>query len=125
MSTSGSAQISPRILAAYERLDEAVGRLKTIADKQSEKVNVREVEILQGQIDGLKQDNFALSEALEAYSEADYDTQFEQLKEKLDVLENENGGLKTTNENLKEMNSDFSERLSRLIGNVQHVLEEE
>ena len=132
MSSAGSAQISPRILSAYERLETAVERLKQVAEVQKDKVDVQEVTTLQGQLEGLKQDNLALSEALEAYAEVDHDAQFEQLNEKLEVLQGENeklqssnASLQETNTTLKEMNSDFSNRLGKLIGNVQQVLEEE
>jgi predicted nuclease with TOPRIM domain len=104
-------------------LDEAVGRLKGAVDKQSSKVDAAVLVDLQGQLDGLKQDNLALSEALEAYSDTDYDNQFEQMREKLDNLENENTALKETNSSLNQMNCDVSSRLEKLIGNVEQVLE--
>ncbi len=116
--------MSPRVLSAYERLEQAVGRLKVAVDKQSSKVDATVLVDLQGQLDGLKQDNLALSEALEAYSDTDYDNQFEQMREKLDNLENENKALKESNDGLKSMNSDVSIRLEKLIGNVEQVLEE-
>lgn len=99
---------------------------------QGKKVDAREVERLENQIEGLKQDNLALSQALEAYSEADYDTQFEELNEKISDLQAENQGLGAEKQSLEErntvlqtMNTDFSARLEKLIGNVQQVLEEE
>lgn len=125
MSSSGSAQLSPRILAAYERLEDAVSRLKQAADSQGEKVDISEVHKLKNQVTGLEQDNLALSEALEAYAEADTDAQFEKLNDQIDALRDENGELQNKTQLLKNMNSDFSARIEKLIGNVQQVLEEE
>jgi len=124
ISLSISAQISPRILSAFERLEQAVDKLQKASDSQKDKVNASEVEALQSQLEGLKQDNLALSEALEAYSEADYDTQFEELNDKIGTLREENEALQGKNASLQNMNSDFSDRLERLIGNVEQVLEE-
>jgi len=95
-------------------------------------VDAREVERLESQVEGLKQDNLALSQALEAYAEADYDTQFEELNEKVSDLQTENQNLDAQKQFLEErnavlqgLNTDFSARLEKLIGNVQQVREEE
>ncbi|WP_069188856.1 hypothetical protein [Candidatus Terasakiella magnetica] len=122
---SGSAQVSPRILSAFERLDTAINQLQKACDSQKDKVDVSEVDKLHSQVEGLQQDNLALSVALEAHAEADYDTQFDQLNEKLGDLEGMNALLEEKNSSLKEMNSDFSTRLEKLIGNVEQVLQEE
>ncbi len=125
MASIGSAQISPRILAACERLEAALGRLQEAADSQAGKVDASEVDILKTKISALEQDNLALSEALGAYNDVDYDTQFETLNDKVESLQSENEELQDTNATLKDMNADFSKRLEKLIGNVQQVLEEE
>lgn len=95
-------------------------------------MDVSEVERLESQVEGLKQDNLALSQALEAYAEADYDTQFEELNEKLSNLKTQNQDLDAQKQSLEErntelqgLNTDFSARLEKLIGNVQQVLQEE
>jgi DNA repair exonuclease SbcCD ATPase subunit len=124
LSLSVSAQVSPRILSAFDRLDKAVQHLERVCESQKTKVDAAQVELLQNQVAGLQQDNLALSEALEAYSEADYDTQFDELKEKIADLENDNQTLNQQNETLSDIKSDFSERLEKLIGNVQQVLDE-
>ncbi|WP_417783877.1 hypothetical protein [Terasakiella pusilla] len=139
MSTLGSAQLSPRVISAYERLEKAVSRLQQVGEAQKGKVDAEVVMRLQNQIDGLKEDNLALSEALSAHSEADYDNQLEKLSDKLDNLQTEKEALdeekaalseekmalSAENDRLKSLNSDFSARLERLIGNVQQILEED
>jgi len=121
----GSAQLSPRVLSAYERLETAVERLQQACASQTNKVDASEVQRLQAQIDGLKEDNLALSEELSAHSEADYDNQLEKLSDKIDALQGEKEDIQSQNERLKSMNADFSQRLEKLIGNVQQVLEED
>lgn len=121
----GSAQLSPRVLSAYERLETAVERLQQACASQTNKVDASEVARLQAQIDGLKEDNLALSEELSAHSEADYDNQLEKLSDKIDALQGEKEVIQSQNERLKSMNADFSQRLEKLIGNVQQVLEED
>lgn len=125
MSLPSSAQLSPRILAVYERLDEAVSRLKLSVEARTEKVDAKELVELQNQFEGLKQDNFALSEALAAYSEVDADAEFEKLNDQIETLRDKNTQLDSEKQSLKDLNSDISVRLGKLIGNVQHVLEEE
>ncbi|NVK20428.1 MAG: hypothetical protein HWE30_17170 [Methylocystaceae bacterium] len=121
----GSAQLSPRVLSAYERLETAVERLQKACASQADKVDASEVARLQAQIDGLKEDNLALSEELSAHSEADYDNQLEKLSDKIDALQGEKEDIQSQNERLKSMNANFSQRLEKLIGNVQQVLEED
>lgn len=139
MSTQGSAQLSPRVMSAYDRLEKAVSRLQQAGEAQKGKVDAAVVTGLHHQIDRLKEDNLALSEALSAHSEADYDNQLEKLSDKLDNLQTEKEALgeertalfeeKTAlsqeNNRLKSLNSDFSARLEKLIGNVQQILEED
>ncbi|WP_419799190.1 MAG: hypothetical protein ACNI26_05855 [Terasakiella sp.] len=122
---SVSAQVSPRILSAFDRLEKAVLVLEQACESQGTKVDAAQIEVLQNQIEGLKQDNLALSEALEAYTEADYDTQFEELKDKISDLEDNNQALSVQNESLHEIKTDFAVRLEKLIGNVQQILDEE
>ncbi|WP_135076207.1 hypothetical protein [Terasakiella sp. SH-1] len=122
---SGLAQISPRVLSAFERLEKAVERLNKVCESQSDKVDASELDILQAQVKGLQDDNLALSEALEVHTQADYDAQFEQLNDKIIALSDQNRELAESNTSLKEMNSGFSQRLEKLIGNVQQVLQEE
>lgn len=125
MSSSGSSQLSPRILAAYERLEEAILRLKQSIASQNEKVDACELRTLENQVEGLRQDNLALSEALEAYAEVDTDAQFEKLNDQIDSLRDEKDALENQTLSLKNINNDISSRIEKLIGNVQQVLEEE
>lgn len=125
MSSSGSSQLSPRILAAYERLEEAILRLKQSIASQNEKVDACELHTLENQVEGLRQDNLALSEALEAYAEVDTDAQFEKLNDQIDSLRDEKDALENQTLSLKNINNDISSRIEKLIGNVQQVLEEE
>ncbi len=122
---SGSSQISPRVLSAFGRLDEVVNRLQRLCEKQSHKVDGAVVENLHSQVKGLQEDNLALSEALEAYHDADYDSQFESMKEEIAGLREEKSQLEEANSTLKSREDEFAVRLEKLIGNVQQVLEEE
>jgi FtsZ-binding cell division protein ZapB len=119
-----SPQISPRILSAFERLDQAMDRIDRAVQFSKGRVGQKEYQDLQAQMDGLKEDNLALSEALEAHNETDYDSQFDELKTELDVLKGQNAILSEKNNHLSSMNSDVAARLESLIGTVEQVLEE-
>lgn len=125
MSTVGSAQLSPRVISACERLDEAVGRLSSALKVRAKKVDAREVDVLNGRIEGLEADNLALSKALEAYNDADYDSQFEKLNDEIDQLRLVNEGLSANNAEIRDVNQDVSEQLSVWIDKIESVLEEE
>lgn len=125
MSSMGSAQLSPRVLSAYERLESAVTRLQKACESQQGKVDAAEVTRLEKQIEGLKQDNLALSEALADQNEADYESQLEKLSDKIDALQEEKEDIQAQNNRLKSMNADFSKRLEKLIGNVEQILVED
>jgi chromosome segregation ATPase len=125
VSSPTSSQLSPRILAAYERLEGALSHLTEVVDSQSKKVDASELKTLENKIAGLNQDNLALSEALEAFTEIDTDAQFEKLNDQIDALRDENEQLRGQKEKLRDMKNDFSTRIEKLIGNVKQVLEEE
>lgn len=117
--------LSPRILSAWDQLEQAVRRLQSALEAQKDKVDASEVERLQHQIDGLKEDNLALTQELEVMGEQGDDAaDVEALHDQVSSLNEQANSLLSENQNLRQVKDDFAQRLERLIGNVEQILEE-
>jgi len=120
-----AGHLSPRILSAWDQLDTAVRRLQTALEQQKDKVDASEVDRLAHQMEGLKEDNLALTQELESYAAEDHAATAQALQTQVSSLSTQTDTLLSENQTLKQVNADFSARLVRLIGTVEHVLEEE
>lgn len=119
-----NVQLTPRVLAAYERIDTAVKRLSSAVSAQPEPMDPHELETLRTQAAMLESQNADLKSALESF-EGEGEEKITELETRLIALEAEKQAMETRTQDLLSVRDDVSKRLDKLIGDVAFVLSED
>ena len=116
--------IAPRILAAFERLDHAFERMDMALAAQSEKVSRSDFEKLKRELSVLRDDNLSLSDELQKFEDGEHEKDWHALQNRLEKVQEEYDVLNAENDELKSIQQNLKDRLEKVIGNVEAVLEE-